>query len=227
MTKQKQLPAPNKSQEALSDGKPSKKELQKYTPEETRKTVLEAFIPDGDLKNNLKTLGDNLLPKLLHGSEKEGKEASEKYTEKVLEIMIALESDTHAGLMETFYSQYRGLAKELSIQIIKDYNATTSAEMALAEVITNAYIRIIDNSRRLNIELGGPGQPINEIRTKYLTMLSKQIDRANRQFLNSLMTLKQLKAPMIEMNIKTNTAFVSQNQQINVPQTNSETNEPT
>ena len=226
MEKQKQLPAPNKSQEALPVGKPAKKELQKYTPEETRKMLLETSIPDGDLRNNLKILGANLFPKLLHGSEKEGDKALEKYTGKMLEVMIALESDTHAGLMETFYSQYRGLAKELSIQIIKDYNATTSAEKALVEIIVNAYIRVIDNSRRLNIELGGPGQPINENRTKYMAMLSKQIDRANRQFLNSLMTLKQLKAPMIEMNIKTNTAFVSQNQQINVPQANNETNDP-
>ena len=66
------------------------------------------------------------------------------------------------------------------------------------------------------------GEYITENRTKYLAMLSKQIDRANRQFLSALTTLKQLKTPSIEMNIKTNTAFVSQNQQIN---SKNETNE--
>jgi hypothetical protein len=43
------------------------------------------------------------------------------------------------------------------------------------------------------------------------------------------MTLKQLKAPTIEMNIRTNTAFISQNQQINannpIESNKNETNE--
>ena len=56
-------------------------------------------------------------------------------------------------------------------------------------------------------------------------MLSKERDRAHRQYLSTIMTLKQLKAPAIEMNIKAKTAFVSQNQQINVPQAPKENNE--
>lgn len=189
--------------------------LKKYTLEEVQKIILEQAIPNGDLMCNLKNLANNLLPKLFYGSEKEKKEISKKSDEKIIEVMMALETDTHVALMESFNSQYRGLAKELSTQIIKDYNATTSVEKALSELIANAFIRVIDNSRRLNNDLGGPGIPITETKTKYLTMLSLQVDRANRQFLNALITLKQLKAPTIEMNIKTKNTFVAQNQQIN------------
>lgn len=202
--------------------------LKKYTPEEARKMVLKNTVLDGDLEGNLGELSNNLLPKFLHGSEKEKKEVLEKLNKKTLEVLFALEPDTHIGLMETFYSQYRGLAKEFSTQVIKEYDCVTSMEKALAEIIVNAYIRVIDNSRRLNNDLGDPsgGHPISENRTKYLAMLSKQIDRANRQFLNSLIILKQLKMPAIEMSIKAKTAFVAQNQQINVDKTSNEIIEP-
>lgn len=83
------------------------------------------------------------------------------------------------------------------------------------EIVTNSFIRAIDHSRRFNNCLNA-GEYLSDERTRYLTMLSKQIDRANRQYLNALTALKQIKAPVIEMNIRTNTAFVSQNQQINV-----------
>lgn len=194
--------------------------LKRYTPEEVKKVILEIVMLDGDLGHNLKNLGDEILPKFFYGNEQEKKEALEKLEKKALEVMMALETDTHWALMESFYSQYRGLVKEFSSQLIKDYNCDTIAEKALAEIIANAFIRVIDNSRRLNNQLGDPGggQPITENRTKYLTMLSKQVDRANRQFLNALVTLKQLKVPTIEMNIRTKNTFVAQSQQINTNQ---------
>ncbi|MDO8557278.1 MAG: hypothetical protein Q7R98_02330 [Candidatus Jorgensenbacteria bacterium] len=215
-------------QKQLGTGKKTTAITKKYTPEEARKMVLELAMPDGDLRNNLKNFGDNILPELLHGNEKGKKEALEKFKEKAVEVMMALEPDTHVALMESFDSRYRGLAKELSSQIIKDYSCITGVEKALTEVVVNAFIRIIDNSRRFN-NCAEAGEYLSEERTKHLTMLSIQIDRANRQFLNALITLKQLKSPNIEMNIKTKTAFIAQNQQINAdgatkPQT-SETNE--
>ncbi len=57
---------------------------------------------------------------------------------------------------------------------------------------------------------------INQNRTAYISILSKEADRSHRQFLSALMTLKQIKAPTIEMNIKARTAFVSDKQQINI-----------
>jgi hypothetical protein len=45
--------------------------------------------------------------------------------------------------------------------------------------------------------------------------MGKELDRANRIFLNALMTLKQLKNPPLELNIKAGNAFFGQNQQFN------------
>ena len=186
----------------------------KYDLQESKKILLDIAIPEGDLNQNLKRLGENILPKYIDGSEQDRNEAHEALKKMTLELLMALELETHVALMEAFEPRYRGLAKELSSQLIKDYNCQTSAEKALAETIANAYIRVLDNSRRLNNEL--ECKNITHERNKYISNLSNQVDRANRQFLNSLLTLKQLKAPTIEMNIKTKNTFLAQNQNVNV-----------
>ena len=203
------------SQKQLEVGKGNSIQ-KKYTPEEAKNMVLGMAHAEGDLHYMLQELGSDTLPKFLHGNEKEQKEAREVLNTRVLEIMRALENDTHVVLMESFNHEYRGLAKEFSTNLIKDYDCNTYAEKALAEIITNAYIRILDNSRRLNNDIGGPGLPINDIKTRYIAMISKQIDRASRQFITALTVLNQMKTPFIEVNIKAKTAFVSQNQQVNL-----------
>jgi len=191
----------------------------KYTQNEVKKMMTdEKATIDGDLGNDLRILGDKLLPKYFSKDKEEVREETDK---KLLNAMTAEEFTKHIALMGSFNYMYRGLSQEFSNRLIKEYNCKTVGEKALAEIITNSYIRVLDNSTRLNNSMNA-GEYITENRTKYLAMLSKQIDRANRQFLSALTTLKQLKTPSIEMNIKTNTAFVSQNQQIN---SKNETNE--
>jgi uncharacterized protein (DUF736 family) len=116
--------------------------------------------------------------------------------------------------MESFTEQYQMLGREMTETMIKEFDCSNEAEKALSELAVNAYIRVIDNSRRLNNQL--EATDITHNRNVYIENLSKQIDRANRQYISALMTLKQLKAPQIEMNIKANTAFISNNQQVNV-----------
>ena len=222
MKKQKQLPAPS-SQRTIE--KLEKKELQKYTPDEAKSKILYHFHAKGDLDNSLRELGDDFLPKILHGNEKEKKEARKILNDEVTPVLMALEVDSHWGLISAFSKDYWGMAKELASQIINENKCTTHTEKLLVEVIVNAFIRTLDASKKLNEGSVVSGGSITENRTKYISMLSKEHDRANRQFLTSLMTLKQFKAPNIEMNIKANTAFVAQNQQINAPKQSNEINE--
>jgi hypothetical protein len=116
--------------------------------------------------------------------------------------------------METFTEKYRMFAREMLKTMIVELNCSNETERALAELAVNAYVRVIDNSRRLNNEY--ESREITPNRNVYIANLSKQIDRANRQYLSAIMTLRQLKSPTVEMTIKANTAFVSHNQQVNV-----------
>lgn len=205
----------------------SKKELVKYTPNEAKDILMKIMkAPSVDLEYSLELFGENILSKFTHGNPAQKKEAKEELYTKGREIMLMLEVDTHWNLAEAFNDQYRGMVVELTSQIIKEYDCITHAEKMLAEIIANAYTRVLDASRRLNNDLGKPGTEISENKTKYLLMLSKLHDRANREFLNALIALKQLKAPTIEMNIKANTAFIAQNQQNNASQPEHETVDP-
>jgi len=194
-----------------------KKIIKKYSPKETKDILLQSTKFEGDLDYILSQLSDDLLPKYFDGSDTEKKEVKDRMHQKTSQMLIALETDTHIGLMDTFDSYYKGLSRELCSQIIKEYQCTTNLEKTLVEVIVNSFIRIIDNSRRLNNEFDCKN--ITPNRNVYISILSKQVDRANRQYLNALIALKQLKSPSIEMNIKTNTAFISHNQQINTGST--------
>ncbi|OHA72699.1 MAG: hypothetical protein A3A27_02425 [Candidatus Wildermuthbacteria bacterium RIFCSPLOWO2_01_FULL_47_18] len=215
MKKQKQLPAP--PVQGLPDKQAEKPVLQKYTPEETKNKVLELFRAQGDVNQVLYELGSDLLPKFLHGTKKEQRDVRKALDGQVMSVMYGFEADTHVALMEGFPERLRGSAREICTQFIRDFDCKTDADKILAESAAIAFMRYLDSSRRLNgcmdiVEY------ISDERTRYLGYLSKQMDRAHRQYLSALMTLKQLKAPAIEMNIKTKNTFVAQNQQINATQ---------
>lgn len=182
----------------------------KITPDEAKKMVVEQIYFKSDLSANLKLLSEDILPRYISGEIKDMLE----HQDCILDTMRSMETSTHVALLEAFEKRYWGLAREFTKQLIEEFECKTVGEKALAEVVANAYLRILDNSRRLNNELECTN--ITHERNVYIANMSKQVDRANRQFLSSLMTLKQLKAPVIELNIKANTAFVSNNQQINL-----------
>jgi hypothetical protein len=52
----------------------------------------------------------------------------------------------------------------------------------------------------------------------YYSQFGKEADRSFRQFQSALCLLRQFKSPPISVTVKTNTAFVAQNQQLNAMQ---------
>lgn len=100
--------------------------------------------------------------------------------------------------------------------IEEEYDCKTASEYALAELVASSYVRSLETSQ----ELISCRDQINGIiglreKTEYCSMLSKELDRANRQFTNAILTLKQLKTPSMTLNVKAKNAFVGQNQQFN------------
>ena len=188
------------------------KVVKKLSPERVKEILLTEMSIPGDLKENIRQLGDNILPKL--SSSGGNSEVKDNLNAVGMEALVSLGVQTHAGLMISFSQEYRGLAKELTMQIIDEYDCTTNLEKMQAEMIAHGFVRTLDCSKRLNSCMDA-GEYITSERTKHLGMLSKQLDRSHRQYTSALMMLKNMKAPSIEMKIKANTAFVSQNQQIN------------
>lgn len=124
--------------------------------------------------------------------------------------------DNHVPLSETVERQYWPLVSEFSNQLIKDYSCRTSGEKALAETIASAYIRILVISRRLNGALTPETVKISREHTTFYSMLSKELDRANRHFTSAFQMLVRLKQPPLNVHLKTQNAYVAQAQQFNM-----------
>lgn len=207
-----------KNKQKETDASNQKVLVKKYSPAEVRERTLRGVDRTFGLEGILEELGSELLPKFDSGDESSIRSVKERLHARGLHAGMSMGMDTHLPLLETVDEKYQALAKEFASQAIKDYDCTTVLEKAIAEIAANAYLRVIDNSRRLNDLLNRTEEDeyVSDRKMKYLAILSMQLDRVNRQFLSAVVTLQQLKAPIIEMNVRADTAFVSRNQQINV-----------
>jgi len=210
----------NKKTREITINDKNKKIGRTYSVEEAKDLAIKLSQIEG-IDSRLKNMAEEGLPKYAKGEKGDN---NQSFFKDMFRIEIGLEAETHLGLVDSVDFKYKTLIKEFSHEIIKDYSCVNSIEKALAEVIANAYVRIIDNSQRLNNQLNA--SEITQISNIYIANLSKQIDRANRQYISAIMTLKQMKSPLVELNIRTNTAFISENQQINVEKNNNENIKP-
>lgn len=192
--------------------------IKKMTLQEARDFIDRVAYMDGDPKSIMKKLSEDILPRI-----KAGKRVTPEITKMVSKALMSYGLDTHYPLAETVDERYRPLAIEFSRQLIQEFDCRTSNEKALAQIVVSAYIGVIDGSRRFNNCLRA-AQYLSDERTKYLAVISKQLDRANRQFITALATLKQFKTPSFEINVKTKAAFVAQNQQLNINPSNKDEN---
>lgn len=127
--------------------------------------------------------------------------------------MYAFGTDTHLPLAQSVGKTYRAMVMRDVREIEKEYDCKTTTEKMLAETIAGAHARIIQYSRRLNNFANVDG--ITELSTPYYALWSKEVDRAHRQMMTAIITLKQLKSPTLNVSINAKTAFVAENQQIN------------
>lgn len=106
--------------------------------------------------------------------------------------------------------RYRTFCIDFSRNLQREYQCETPSEKATAELVAINFVRTLEIQYRINclLDLGH----VTDNLVKHFAILSKELDRANRHYLNSLQTLKMIKQPMFEVNIKTQTAIVGQNQ---------------
>ena len=210
---QKQLERKHKNTNKKSSKVSGDKMLvKKMTPKEVKELIRLSAYLGGTPQDLIKEL-ETLIPQMKADNDDDN--VRKRVGEVVHKVLLVCGLDTHYPLSEIVEKEYRPQIIEFSRQLIQDYGCETSGEKALAEVIVNAYARTLRYSRLLtaatftSVCRGDAG---------LYSALGKEIDRANRHFITALMTLKQFKAPSLEINVNTKTAFVAQNQQINATQ---------
>ena len=138
------------------------------------------------------------------------KKLDQKTAEEMIKALSIYEFEKGALLSTGFPEIYRTFAINFMRELQKEYKCTTSSEKALTELITINYLRIFWLQRKIGNYFNSDN--LNGLAIKYVAVLSIELDRANRHFQSSLQTLKALKQPPIEINMKTQTAIVGQNQ---------------
>lgn len=130
----------------------------------------------------------------------------------IFQALTLSEFDKGILLINTIPERYRSFALNMLKQLQDDYKCTLMSEKSTAELVVLSYIRILELQRRLDAYLDEGG--LAKIDMSYYAVLSKDLDRATRQYLYALQTLKTLKTPPLKVSIKTNTAIVGENQVI-------------
>jgi hypothetical protein len=101
--------------------------------------------------------------------------------------------------------------------LIAEYNCKTPSEKSTAQLVANAHVRVLEYSRTM--EYCRSSTEVTSETNGYWAIISKELDRANRQYISALIILKQLKTPNFQINVMTKNAFLAQNQQVNSNQT--------
>jgi polyribonucleotide nucleotidyltransferase len=134
----------------------------------------------------------------------------EDYRNEYLKVEMTLGLYTHFPIANSVSEKYRPFLVNIIEEIEKEYGCNTSIEKSLAQIIASSHVRIIHLSGILDNNLRIDKDGVN-----FISVISKELDRAQRQFLNAISTLRQIKMPSIPFNVIAKTAFVAQNQQIN------------
>ena len=129
----------------------------------------------------------------------------------LFKALTLVEFDNGTLMFTVVPEQYRTLAIDMMRQLQKEYACELPSEKAMTELITLSFVRILELQRRINNYISSS---INRTDLAFFALLSKDLDRANRQYLSALQTLRMLKQPLLNVSIKTNTAIVGQNQLI-------------
>lgn len=123
------------------------------------------------------------------------------------------EFDKGALVTLGFQEVYRPLVLNMSQDLQREYSCETASEKATAHLVAQNYVRTLDLQRQMFNVMNA--ESYGELSMKRYKLLSKEYERAHRQYLLSLQTLKQLKEPPINVNLSAKNAMLNQFMQIN------------
>ena len=135
-----------------------------------------------------------------------------KGDDPIFKAMTLREFDNGALLTTIMPSIFSTFAIDLMRKIQHEYSCISASEKATAELAAVSFIRALDAQRRIKnyLDMGeftGTG-------VQYMAVMSKELDRANRHYLTAIQTLRMLKQPSMQLNIRADTAILGNNQLI-------------
>lgn len=134
--------------------------------------------------------------------------------------------DTNLLLTVSVEEEHLPMVLDVIAQLTEEYKVVSPQDKAHVQMAAMAYSRYISDLYQFNS--WKHHEYNSHERVEYMNMVSKDMDRAFRQYHAVVQYLEAKKNPPLLVNIKANTAFIAQNQQ-NVASSNQtldETNDP-
>lgn len=193
--------------------RPEKTVNRKFNATDVKNIIRELLVSEVDPKNILRDFHELSISATAHDP-KTSQEARDKINKLSANTINVVGLDTHYPIAETVTNN-RTLIIEFANQLVSEYGCTTASEKSLVHVVAGAYGRVLEYSKLFNncqrVDY------LSHVKNEYYSMLSKELDRAERHYLAAMNTLIQMKKPVMNVKINANTAFVGQNQQFNSP----------
>jgi len=120
------------------------------------------------------------------------------------------------------YGKYFKFLATTRSNLVKEYDCKTPLELMLVDRIVANYWRSMKLDMILNrlIETEEGGYSFNDSKMNVIRELGKGLESASRQLNTSILFLKELKQPKLNVKVNTENAFIGQNQQFNVNKQN-------
>lgn len=131
-------------------------------------------------------------------------------------ISLAVHShgaDSTMLMARAFDGDDRAYVLALAEQMQAEYGCAGASEKTLANVAAAAHVMYLAYSRRLEAQMNI--ETITTKRNQYIANLSKQADRAYRQYTKAISLLRSAKQPAVKLNVAAKEVYLAQNQQIN------------
>jgi len=178
------------------------------TLQEAKNTAILTIQSTANVDKSLKELAEKQLPYL-----STGEIISDEVMKNIIAVSLAYSQESGCALMESIEPSYRGFALQLRKSLQQEFDCKNPSEIALVDQVVNSHIRKITYSKLL--ESHNEPKWLSHEKVALLNFYSREIDRAHRQFISAIETLRFIKQPSIKVNVKTNNAFIGENQQFN------------
>lgn len=136
-----------------------------------------------------------------------GGDLSKMTAQTISTAIHASGADSLTMLAKGYAGENRTYVLALAEQFIEEYGCTKASEKTTAQLAARAFSNIMVLSLQIN--------ELSTTEVNQYGVLSKELDRANRQYVQAIKLLRTLKQPNIIVNVKTNEAYFAHNQQIN------------
>lgn len=132
------------------------------------------------------------------------------FESNIFKAMTLLEFENGLLMASAIPEQYQTFGVDMLRQLQQEFHCESVSEKATAELTAVNYIRTLEIQHRITRYLAMG--TLTDTGVRYLAIMSKELDRANRHYLASVQTLKMMKQSPLQLNIKTDTAIIGQNQ---------------